>query len=242
MDKKNGGRQGPSDDRRNFFDVTMTVFSKQHSSIEGKSGRITRFKNHKIAQLKKAHNCTRSREYRLKNDASFGWSRRWRYRHPKEYKLWRRRQDHCRWIYRWVSEEPERTIFLTLEFRRYVTPEWAKVVGRRVVRWLKGKVVESWVRIVEQAAKRPHLHFLLRLKGSLDAASGLERIEIAILEHKRACEIGSWDTRAVTDPKGIAEYLTKTFRPKRWRNRVSGKAITYSQSIRREPWRREGSA
>lgn len=140
-----------------------------------------------------------------------------------------------------MSEKPERTIFLTLEFRQYVTPEWAKIVGRRVVRWLKGKVIESWVRIVEQAAKRPHLHFLLRLQGSLDLASGLELLEIEIFEHKRDCVIGSCDVRPVTS-QGIAKYLTKTFQSKHWRNRVKGRAITYSQNIKREPWCREGSA
>jgi hypothetical protein len=97
-------------------------------------------------------------------------------------------------------------------------------------------VIESWVRVVERGGNRPHLHFLLRLRGGLDVARGLELIDIEIDEHKQACGIGSVERDVVADPWLISWYLVKTLWPQNWRGRVPGRVITYSLNIEQLPW------
>ncbi len=209
---------------------------KSRCSPKGKDSEHNRFEKGQTSQpVRNGANSTRGSVYRLKKgDASP--SKKWRYQHPHLFAQWKRRTNHRRWIYRYVSEEPERTIFLTLGFCRYVTLDHAKGVSSRVIRWLRGKVVESWMRVVERSGNRPHLHFLLRLRGGLDAATGLERIDVEIRERKASQLIGDWCAEPVADPWLISCYLVKTLWPENWHSRVPGRVITYSQNVKRSPW------
>jgi hypothetical protein len=157
-----------------------------------------------------------------------------------DFKLWRRRKDHERWIKTFVSEDKERTLLVTLTFCQFVTVCYAKEVARRVVRWLKRGVIESWVRVLERGGGGVHIHLLLRLEGELSAATGLESIAIEIRRRKRSQRIGRWQVEPVRDSGRISAYLVKTLLPENVRNRVGGRCIEYSQNIQRRPWWLEG--
>jgi hypothetical protein len=230
--------QGPNPSSRRSTSLSaMTALNKSHSSVQGKSGpepnKVLKGLGY---QHHKNHNSTEPRFYRLRKSELA-----WGYQHP-EFKRWRRRKDHLRWIYQFVSESPERTIFLTLGFCRYVTLVHAKTVGAKVTRWLRGKVIDSWVRVVERSGNRPHLHFLLRLKGELEVASGLQLIEVEIQRRKSSQQLGSIHAEVVASSAGVSNYFVKTFKPEHWRGRVSGKAITYSQGVPRPRWERQEAA
>jgi hypothetical protein len=152
-------------------------------------------------------------------------------------RLWQRHEDHYHWIRSFILGDQERTIFVTLSFRRFVTVVHAKEVAKKVVRWLQSEVTESWIKVLERGGGGVHIHLLVRLKRSVSAKCGLESLEITIQRHnQRRKVVEKLDVRRVWDAEGMSEYLVKTLLQENKAGRVPGRAITHSEDIDKAPW------
>jgi hypothetical protein len=207
---------------------------KAHLAPEGKSANCHKLKEcnrrvdfFSLSESAKSTNQPPERIYRLQLSPDRLWIS------PREFALWRRRRDHERWVKGFILVDQACTLLVTLTFCRFVTVTHAKDVSRRVVRWLKDGVIESWVRVLERGEGGIHVHLLLRLEGGLSVATGIESIAVTIRRHRRSQRIGRWQVELVRDSDWLSRYLVKTLRPENWRCRVSGRCIEYGRNVER---------
>ena len=144
---------------------------------------------------------------------------------------WQRMKDHKRWIYDFILEAHDRTLFVTVTFSRFESDVRAKELGRRFFQKWLAPIIEGYVRVIErQSNGRAHIHWIFRLVAPA-IACGRKIIQLSIKWHGRSFGFGRCEVEPVWYPERLAWYLVKSFKEGAWR--ATGKIVTYSNNVRR---------